>query len=105
MRACRGISGNAMTGDDDQPNEQDRIDVAGLILRLRQIGLTDHRIAAAIESVPRRIFVPHFARSEAYAERALPIDCGQTISSPEIVAMMTTALDVGTKDRVLEIGT
>ena len=55
--------------------------------------------------MPRDIFVPAESRAEAYAERALPIDCGQTISAPVIVGMMTAALDVGDRDRVLEIGT
>ena len=55
--------------------------------------------------MPRELFVPAESRAEAYAERALPIDCGQTISAPVIVGMMTAALDLGDRDRVLEIGT
>ncbi len=82
-----------------------RIRIAELILRLRRAGVTDMRVVSAIESVPREIFVPADTQSEAYAERALPIDCGQTISAPVIVGMMTVALDVGDRDRVLEIGT
>ena len=62
-------------------------------------------MVSAIESVPRDLFVPPESHNDAYAERALPIDCGQTISAPVIVGMMTGALDVGDRDRVLEIGT
>lgn len=82
-----------------------RVRIAELILRLRRAGIMDQRVVAAIESVPREIFVPAESQAEAYAERALPIDCGQTISAPVIVGMMTAALDVGDRDRVLEVGT
>ena len=85
--------------------EHDRIVVADFLLRLRQKGITDRRVLAAMEAVPRRLFVPHEARDTAYLERALPIECGQTISAPELVAMMTEALDCKPDHRVLEIGT
>jgi protein-L-isoaspartate(D-aspartate) O-methyltransferase len=49
--------------------------------------------------------VPNESQPVAYSERALPIDCGQTISAPVIVGLMTAALDVGDRDRILEIGT
>ena len=87
-------------GDDER-----RIRVADLVLRLRRVGITDQRVVGASEGVPRELFVPAEAQAEAYAERALPIECGQTISAPVIVGMMTSALDVGDRDRVLEIGT
>jgi protein-L-isoaspartate(D-aspartate) O-methyltransferase len=82
-----------------------RTRIAELILRLRRVGITDQRVVAAIESVPRDLFVPAESQGEAYAERALPIDCGQTISAPVIVGMMTAALDIRDRDKVLEIGT
>jgi protein-L-isoaspartate(D-aspartate) O-methyltransferase len=85
--------------------ERDRIVVADFLLRLRQKGVTDRRVLAAMEAVPRRLFVPHEARDTAYLERALPIECGQTISAPDLVAMMTQALDCRADHRVLEIGT
>ena len=85
--------------------EERRVRIADLILRLRRAGITDQRLVAAIESVPRDVFVPAESRADAYAERALPIECGQTISAPVIVGMMTAALDVGERDRVLEVGT
>ncbi|MCB1498672.1 MAG: protein-L-isoaspartate(D-aspartate) O-methyltransferase [Bauldia sp.] len=85
--------------------EARRVRLAELILRLRRAGVTEQRVLAAMEAVPRDLFVPHESQREAYAERALPIDCGQTISAPVIVGMMTQALDLGPRDRVLEIGT
>jgi protein-L-isoaspartate(D-aspartate) O-methyltransferase len=91
--------GNAADNDDR------RVRIADLILRLRRAGVTDQRVVAAIESVPREMFVPAESQAAAYAERALPIDCGQTISAPVIVGMMTAALDVHDRDRVLEVGT
>ena len=89
------------TGDEDQR----RVRIADLILRFRRAGITDQAVLQAIESVPRDVFVPAESRAVAYAERALPIDCGQTISAPLIVGMMTAALDLDKGDRVLEIGT
>src|SRR5260221_4544626 len=91
--------------DGDGENDEKRIRIADLILRLRRAGVTDTRVLSAIESIPRETFVPAESRAEAYAERALPIECGQTISAPVIVGMMTAALDIGDRDRVLEIGT
>lgn len=94
-----------MTQDQGGANQRDRVDVAGLLLRLRRLGITDHRVLGAIESIPRALFVPSYAMEDAYAERAVPIDCGQTISAPAIVGSLTAALEVGPEDRVLEIGT
>jgi protein-L-isoaspartate(D-aspartate) O-methyltransferase len=85
--------------------QQGRVRIADLILRLRRMGVTDSRVVGAIEAVPRELFVPAEWRAEAYAERALPIECGQTISAPVIVGAMTAALGAEAKDRVLEVGT
>jgi protein-L-isoaspartate(D-aspartate) O-methyltransferase len=85
--------------------DDDRAGIAAMILRLRRRGITDRRVLVAIESVPRSLFVPPAIGRDAYADRALPIDCGQTISAPGMVGMMTAALEVGEDDRVLEIGT
>lgn len=63
------------------------------------------QVLDAIARVPREKFVPGHARSLAYADSALPIGYGQTISQPFIVAYMTELLRVGTGDRVLEVGT
>jgi protein-L-isoaspartate(D-aspartate) O-methyltransferase len=87
-------------GDDER-----RVKIADLILRLRRVGVTDQRVVGALESVPREMFVPHQWQAEAYAERALPVECGQTITAPVIVGMMTAALAVEPKDRILEVGT
>lgn len=93
----------AITPNDDP--EDRRVAIAELILRLRRNGVWDQKVLQAIESVPRDVFVPPDRQDDSYAERALPIDCGQTISAPVIVGMMTAALDLGDRDRVLEIGT
>ncbi len=85
--------------------EARRTRLAELILRLRRAGIMEQKVLAAMEAVPRDLFVAPEGRREAYAERALPIDCGQTISAPVIVGMMTAALDLDPRDRVLEIGT
>jgi protein-L-isoaspartate(D-aspartate) O-methyltransferase len=94
-----------MASDDDGSQDEKRIRIADLILRLRRVGITDQKVVAAIESVPRELFVPNESQPLAYSERALPIDCGQTISAPVIVGLMTAALDIGDRDRILEVGT
>jgi protein-L-isoaspartate(D-aspartate) O-methyltransferase len=94
-----------MAGQSNGADDERRVRVADLILRLRRTGLTEQRVLSAIEAIPRDVFVPAETRTDAYAERALPIDCGQTISAPLIVGMMTAALDIADRDRILEIGT
>ena len=75
------------------------------LLDLRQRGIMDAAVLRAMEEVPREKFVmPEHARS-AYADRAMPIACGQTISQPYVVAYMTEQLGVQPHHRVLEIGT
>ena len=74
-------------------------------LALRRRGISDQAVLRAMEEVPREKFVaPGFVQS-AYADQALPIECGQTISQPFVVAYMTQRLEVGPAHRVLEIGT
>ena len=76
-----------------------------LIMSLRRAGITDTRVLAALERIPRENFVlPHF-HDQAYEDQALPIAQGQTISQPQIVALMTEALQVEKMHKVLEIGT
>jgi len=72
-------------------------------IRRRQV--SEPAVLAAMERVPRHLFVPAAERGEAYRDTALPIGEGQTISQPYIVALMTSLLDAGRGDRVLEIGT
>ena len=75
------------------------------LLTLRRRGIADQAVLRAMGEVPREHFVePGFA-SSAYADQALPIACGQTISQPYVVAYMTEKLAVGPNHRVLEIGT
>lgn len=76
-----------------------------LIMELRQNGVTDHRVLDALERVPRDAFVEPSLLGDAYDNRALPIGCGQTISQPLVVGLMTQALEVGPRMKVLEIGT
>jgi len=90
---------------DMEDEEARRVRLAELILRLRRAGIMEQRVLAALEAVPRDLFVPPEGQRDAYAERALPIDCGQSISAPVIVGLMTAALDLDPRDRVLEIGT
>jgi len=73
--------------------------------QLRQRGIADERVLAAMSGVPREAFVAPGQGPLAYADEALPIAAGQTISQPYIVARMTELLGVGPGDRVLEIGT
>lgn len=78
---------------------------ARLVTELRQGGIADQRVLAAIEQTPREAFVPAELRDEAYLNAPLPIGRGQTISQPYVVALMTQALQVPAQGRVLEIGT
>jgi protein-L-isoaspartate(D-aspartate) O-methyltransferase len=78
---------------------------AKLILGLRSSGVTDAAVLKAIEDTPRQIFVPQLFQARAWEDSALPIACGQTISQPQIVGVMTQALQLQQRSRVLEIGT
>jgi protein-L-isoaspartate(D-aspartate) O-methyltransferase len=75
-----------------------------LILELRQAGITDTDILAAVEKSPREMFVPSTFSDRAYDAMALPIGHGQTISQPVVVARMIVALDLNDRIKVLEIG-
>jgi protein-L-isoaspartate(D-aspartate) O-methyltransferase len=66
--------------------------------------IDDPRVVEAIATVPRELFVPKRLRRRAYDNNALPIDCGQTISQPLVVARMCDVLELGPEDRVLEVG-
>jgi len=73
--------------------------------QLQRRGIHDKGVLAAMGRVPRERFVSEETLRQAYADRALPIGCGQTISQPFIVALMTQALECSGKETVLEIGT
>ncbi|MGH7880667.1 MAG: protein-L-isoaspartate O-methyltransferase family protein, partial [Candidatus Binataceae bacterium] len=75
------------------------------LLTLRRRGIGDQTVLRALDEVPRGKFVePEFV-GRAYADQALPIDCGQTISQPYVVAYMTELLALRPHHRVLEVGT
>jgi protein-L-isoaspartate(D-aspartate) O-methyltransferase len=75
------------------------------LLTLRRRGIADQAVLRAMDEVPREYFVETGFVDSAYADQALPIACGQTISQPYVVAYMTEQLNVGPTHRVLEIGT
>ncbi|CBS86705.1 protein-L-isoaspartate(D-aspartate) O-methyltransferase [Azospirillum lipoferum] len=76
-----------------------------LLMALRGAGVTDTRVLAAIERIPRELFVPDAFQDRAWEDVALPIDLGQTISQPLVVGLMTQALDLHPRHLVLEVGT
>ncbi len=74
-------------------------------LQIAARGVRDRRVLAAMAAVPRHRFVPPSLAAVAYDDAPLPVGCGQTISQPYMVAVMTEALALRRGDRVLEIGT
>jgi len=72
---------------------------------LRSKGVTDTRVLTAMEKIDRGAFVTGLFADRAYEDMPLPIACGQTISQPSVVGLMTQALEVGPRDKVLEVGT
>lgn len=85
--------------------EEGNVRLAKLLLSLRTQGVTDPAVLAAIESTPRELFTPDLFQERVWEDSALPIACGQTISQPYIVGLMTQALRLDSRSRVLEIGT
>ena len=79
--------------------------VVRLLMELRQEGIRDTAVLSAIERTPREVFVPETLLDQAYENTALPIESGQTISQPLVVAAMTEALELTGRETVLEIGT
>ncbi|MEA2979160.1 MAG: protein-L-isoaspartate(D-aspartate) O-methyltransferase [Alphaproteobacteria bacterium] len=75
------------------------------MLTLRRRGISDQAVLRAMDEVPREHFVDAASADSAYADQAMPIACGQTISQPYVVAYMTEQLQVRGNHRVLEIGT
>ena len=67
--------------------------------------MTDPKVLRALEATPRQLFTPDLFQERAFEDSALPIACGQTISQPFIVGLMTQALKIEPRSRVLEIGT
>jgi protein-L-isoaspartate(D-aspartate) O-methyltransferase len=83
----------------------DPASVMQLILSLRARGVTDPQVLTAIETTPRERFLDGTFRARAHEDTALPIACGQTISQPTVVGLMTQALDLDRRMKVLEVGT
>jgi len=83
----------------DRADERDR-----MVGRLRADGITDERVLTAMRTVPRERFVASEWARDAYAEQALPIAAGQTISAPKIVALMAAGLELSGDERVLDVG-
>ncbi|MFT4706444.1 MAG: protein-L-isoaspartate(D-aspartate) O-methyltransferase [Yoonia sp.] len=75
------------------------------LFALRSKGVTDTKVLTAMERVDRAAFVKGIFSERAYEDMPLPISCGQTISQPSIVGIMTQALKMSPRDKVLEIGT
>jgi len=80
-------------------------EIMRFIFALRSKGVTDPRVLRAMERIDRAVFLRGIFAERAYEDTPLPIACGQTISQPSVVALMTEALDVSPRDKVLEVGT
>ena len=87
--------------DDDSPAERKM----RFLFQLRSRGVTDPRVLEAMERIDRGLFVRGQFSDRAYEDTPLPIPCGQTISQPSVVGLMTQALNPGSRDTVLEVGT
>jgi protein-L-isoaspartate(D-aspartate) O-methyltransferase len=88
-----------------QPPGDDSVGRMQFLLGLRRRGISDAAVLRAMDEVPREHFVEASYLDDAYADQALPIACGQTISQPYVVAYMTEQLGVRGNHRVLEVGT
>lgn len=95
------LGGGLPSGAEDLWSAQRR----SMVERLRQRGITQPEVLAAMEKVPRHLFVPESVRSQAYADEVLSLGSGRTIYEPHVVALMTSLLDLQKGDKVLEVGT
>lgn len=104
-----GCSGGTRSGDEVVPSEGSTMQDEGFgpyqSAGLSRSGLNDVEVRRAMSHVPRHLFLPGGSSEQAYADKALPIGSGQTISQPFIVALMTEQAGVERGERVLEIGT
>jgi protein-L-isoaspartate(D-aspartate) O-methyltransferase len=97
---------NGAIGDEMKNHEQEPdVERMEFLLDLRARGISNQSVLRAMDDVPRRDFVTADLVGQAYADRALPIACGQTISQPYLVAYMTEQLELRPHHRVLEVGT
>ncbi|WP_371395499.1 protein-L-isoaspartate(D-aspartate) O-methyltransferase [Fretibacter rubidus] len=81
--------------------DPERID---MIMALRGRGISDNSVLRGMELIARKIFVPEALRDKAYGDQSLPIECGQSISAPFHIAMMTQVLELSKEHKLLEIG-
>jgi protein-L-isoaspartate(D-aspartate) O-methyltransferase len=88
----------------EEPGDEN-VDRMEFLLSLRRRGISDQAVLRAIDAVPREKFVLAEFADAAYADQAMPISCGQTISQPYVVAYMTEQLGLTREHRVLEVGT
>jgi protein-L-isoaspartate(D-aspartate) O-methyltransferase len=110
FRLCRGIAivlaaiallcGSAVAGDGYEALRRAMVEQ-----QVRQRGITQPEVLAAMEQVPRHLFVPEALRAQAYSDQPLVISQGHTVYQPYVVALMTSLLDLKHGDKVLEIGT
>ena len=103
LAALRGILSGMQGGE--TATDPGRQRAAMVATQLRARGIKDERVLDAMATVPREHFVDELQRRYAYADEALPIESGQTISQPYVVARMTELLETHPGDRILEIGT
>jgi len=114
---ARGLKVRGVQGPEDESRSPDKarkepslprdakVERMDFLLSLRRRGISDANVLRAMDTVPRQDFVlPEFA-DIAYADQAMPIACGQTISQPYVVAYMTEQLELKREHRVLEVGT
>jgi protein-L-isoaspartate(D-aspartate) O-methyltransferase len=93
-------------GAEDEPTSEELAErKMRFLFALRSRGVTDSRVLTAMEKVDRGLFVRGTFADRAYEDMPLPIACGQTISQPSVVGLMTQALAVNPRDTVLEVGT
>jgi protein-L-isoaspartate(D-aspartate) O-methyltransferase len=87
-----------MSGPDPETKMQ-------FLFALRSKGVTDQRVLEAMENIDRSPFIKGLFNERAYEDMPLPIACGQTISQPSVVGIMTQALKIKPRDKILEVGT
>jgi protein-L-isoaspartate(D-aspartate) O-methyltransferase len=104
-RLVLGYAWARRLGVPKQPPGDDNVGRMQFLLALRKRGISDPAVLRAMDQVPREHFVESSFIESAYADQALPIACGQTISQPYVVAYMTEQLQVQSQQVVLEVGT
>jgi protein-L-isoaspartate(D-aspartate) O-methyltransferase len=96
-----GLTASRTAAADDAFARERRV----MVDDIRQRGITRPEVLAAMEQVPRHLFVPDGVRAKAYSDEPLPLGAGRSIYQPYVVALMTSLLDLKHKDKVLEVGT